>query len=77
MSKESETNREGFGSPATRKKGGEDPEAAKYRATTLSKQGGADGQGVAGETQVDESGRANGETLARQGRESPEKKDRR
>ena len=76
MSKESETNREGFGTHDQRHKGGADPQAAKYRETTLSKQGDADGQGAAAETVTDESGRASPDMLARQGRKRPEDKRR-
>lgn len=76
MSKESEHNREGFGSHKQRHEGGMDPQAKKYRDTTLSKQGPAEGEGAASETIVDEAGRASPDMLARQGRKRPEDKRR-
>jgi hypothetical protein len=53
--------------------GGIDPEAARYRATSIAKQApDVDGQGAAAETVVDERGRAR--DLPRQGRRTPKDK---
>jgi general stress protein YciG len=63
VTKASETNRSGFGTPKERKEGGVDPNAAKYRETSRSGQVEEGGSHSEDRTLGREAGRQAGETV--------------